>query len=177
MTWRKTPPTHRRFHSSQFIVLMGPFFLPGGQNRTTKTGTEYPCLGLHQMKVLDRCIRQPRRQTGPYGQGHPALRWCDTTCRTSITTRRSRVYAWWLSKISNNMLLLGLTLNDEKKSRNGLTFARVGTIQAVEEVWNLVSIDKTQPAEPWTTARLYTKPCNPQKVGDTLNQRQVRAGV
>jgi hypothetical protein len=44
--------------------------------------------------------------------------------------------------ISNNMVLLGLTLNDEKKSRNGLKFARVGTIKAVEEVENMVSIDE-----------------------------------
>jgi len=45
-------------------------------------------------------------------------------------------------RISNNMVLLGLTLNDEKKSRNCLKFARVGTIKAVEELGNMVSIDE-----------------------------------
>lgn len=44
--------------------------------------------------------------------------------------------------IINNMVPLGLTLNDKKNSRNGLKFARVGTIRVVEEVGNLVSIDE-----------------------------------
>jgi hypothetical protein len=71
--------------------------------------------------------------------------------------------------ISNNMVLLGLTLNVGKRSRNDLKFARVGTKKAVDEVGNLVSIDEVTTSQTLKTARLYTKPCNPQKSGDTLN--------
>jgi hypothetical protein len=53
--------------------------------------------------------------------------------------------------ISKNMVLLGLTLNDENKSRNGLKFARVGITKAVEEVGNMVSIDEV------TTSRTLKK--------------------
>jgi hypothetical protein len=108
------------------IILMGPFVLPGRQKSTTKTGVEHPCPELGQINALGRCTWQPRRLAGPMARD--PMTWGGRThMQNFYYNRMIRWLCMETEGISNNMVMLGLTVNDKNSSRNGLQFGRVDT--------------------------------------------------